>query len=109
MSQTIQDRRRHVVYVTKNTEYHCRDRECVGVRERSSGRWRRWHPALRTRLLGRLNTDAKVYRLPRTGFRLVFAGRQTVMTSKLEEHGRPHKESIYCYASLVATGEIQSA
>lgn len=102
-----QCRRQHVVYITRNTEYHCRNRECVGVRERSTGRWRRWHPALRTRLLGRFNPDAKVYRSPRAGHRLVFTGRQTVMTSKLELSRRPDKEAIYCYTSLIKSGECQ--
>ena len=101
------NRRHHTVYVTRNTEYHCRDRECVGVRERSSGRWRRWHPALRTKLVGRFNKDSVVYRLPRPGFRLVFSGRQTVMTSKLENSLRPDRESIFSYTSLLASGEIR--
>ena len=106
MPVPAKDRRHHVVYVTRNTEYHCRDRECVGVRERSSGRWRRWHPALRTRLLGRFNEDHKVYRSPRPGFRLVFTGRQTVMTSKLEIFERPDREAIFAYTSLVKSGVI---
>ncbi len=31
------DRRRHRVYVTKNTEYHFRDGFCVAVRDRRTG------------------------------------------------------------------------
>ena len=100
------NRRHHTVYVTRNTEYHCRDRECVGVRERSSGRWRRWHPALRTKLMGRFNDDSKVYRSPRAGFRLIFTGRQTVMTSKMVISHRPDREAIFSYTSLMASGEI---
>ena len=106
MSVQSKDRRHHVVYVTRNTEYHCRDRECVGVRQRDTGQWRRWHPALRTKLMGRFNEDAKVYRSPRPGYRLIFTGRQTVMTSKLEIFQRPEREAIYSYTSLMAAGEI---
>ena len=107
MPLPAKDRRHHVVYVTNNTEYHCRDRECVGVRERDSGRWRRGHPALRTNLVGRFNKDSMVYRSPRPGFRLVFSGKQTVMTSKLEASRRPDREAIFAYTSLIASGEIR--
>ena len=36
------DRRRHVVYLTRNSEYHCRLNECVAVRSRSDGRRAGW-------------------------------------------------------------------
>ena len=48
----VKERRQHVVYITKNSEYHCRRKECVAVRDRNTGRWRRWHAALRGQLLG---------------------------------------------------------
>ena len=45
MSQ-LNDRRKHVLYVTQNTEYHLRNDRCVGVRDlwtgdgaRTSCRW----------------------------------------------------------------------
>jgi hypothetical protein len=106
MSQPIRDRRRHVVYVTRNTEYHCRGRECVGVRERASGRWRRRHPALRGELLGGLGRDGPNLRRPREGLRLVINGQQTLMTSAVVATGRPDREAIFSYTSLAWSGEI---
>lgn len=100
------ERRRHVVYVTRNTEYHCRDRECVGVRDRGTGRWVREHPALRASMLGALHRS-EVRPCPVKGLRLLFAGaEQLVMTSRLLCAGRPEREDIFAYTSLCWSGEI---
>lgn len=40
------DRRRHRVFVTKNSEYHCRDGICVAVRDVTTGHFRDGHQAL---------------------------------------------------------------
>ena len=109
MVKNPRDRRCHWVYVTKNTEYHCRGRECVGVRDRESGAWQRWHPALRTRLLGSVVDKLTVSRQARLGYRLVFDGSQVILTSKLEWAGRPEKEVIWSYSSLCRAGEILAA
>jgi hypothetical protein len=45
-----QDRRRHRVYVTRNTEYHFRDGYCVAVRDRRTGDFLHGHLALRRRI-----------------------------------------------------------
>ncbi len=99
------ERRRHVSYRTRNTEYHCRDGECVGVRDLRTNQWRRWHPALRGKLMGILHTDSKTYQRPLPGFKLVFTGKQTVMTSKLDAIDRPPKVALLHYTSLCWKGE----
>jgi hypothetical protein len=43
------DRRRHRMFVTRNTEYHFRDGICVAVRDRRTGMWLAGHLALRRR------------------------------------------------------------
>ncbi len=102
------ERRRHVVYLTRNTEYHCRDRECVGVRDRASGRWSRDHPALRSAIVGALSADRRwYYREPDVGLRLVFDQRGfMVMTTRLRLVGRPDREAVAAYTSLCRAGEI---
>ena len=44
------ERRKHRLFVTQNTEYHLREETCVGVRDLWSGRWREDHPAVGRRL-----------------------------------------------------------
>lgn len=100
------ERRRHVVYVTRHTEYHCRGRECVGVRDRASGRWQRWHGILRSRLVGCMVDEPEVQRRVELGARLVFVGDGTYLTSKLERAGRPPKAVLWSYASLIKAGAI---
>ena len=51
MGQDASNRRRHRVFKTKHTEYHLRNDECVGVRDRGSGLWILDHAALRLRAL----------------------------------------------------------
>jgi len=106
MRKARRERRQHVVYITKNTEYHCRDQECVGVRDRTSGDWHRHHPALRGRLMGAVKRGTHAFHLPREGMRLVFNGSQMVMTTRLLLEGRPDRESIFRYTSLCRAGEI---
>jgi hypothetical protein len=102
------ERRRHVVYLTRNTEYHCRGRECVGVRDRRSGYWSREHPALRGAVVGGLEADRRRFAIePAVGLRLVFACEGgTVMTTRLRLVGRPDRESVFAYTSLCRAGEI---
>jgi hypothetical protein len=61
------DRRRHKMFVTKNTEYHFRDRVCVAVRDRRSGSWLPAHLALRRRLGGAVRFPANGYPVPAVG------------------------------------------
>lgn len=106
---TGKERRRHIMYVTRNTEYHCRDRECVGVRDRNTRRWQRWHPALRTRLLGTMAGENKVKRGADLGNKLIFSAgtkKKILVTSSLLGAGRPPLEAIDFYASLAWRGVI---
>ncbi len=97
------ERRRHRVYLTRNTEYHFRDGFCVAVRDRRTGEFLPGHLALHRRVQGALkffdnggiapNTGD-----PRPGESLYFAsdGRDLV-TSPLEGVERPDPEVVNGY------------
>lgn len=108
------ERRKHIVYITKNSEYHCRDRECVAVRDRESGRWLREHSAVRGMLVGVVTPQRRVLRRMKivVGMRLCFdAGLQdqTVMTSVVRTVRRPRKTVTSAYAYQRWSGEISAA
>jgi hypothetical protein len=97
------DRRRHRVYVTRNTEYHFRDGLCIAVRDRRTGQFMQGHSAL----AGRIDAGIKFFDNgsiapsagePRPGECLYFAsdGRDLV-TSPLEAVGRPPRETVSMY------------
>jgi hypothetical protein len=97
------ERRRHRVYVTRNTEYHFRDDLCVAVRDRRTGQFVRGHSALS----GRIDAGIKFFDNgciapspgePRAGECLYFAsdGRDLV-TSPLEAVERPARETLSVY------------
>jgi hypothetical protein len=97
------DRRRHRVYVTKNTEYHFRDGFCVAVRDRRTGDFLQGHLALRRRIHGGLKFFLNGAIIPnpgepQVGEALYFAsdGRDLV-TSPLEAVERPSKELTAAY------------
>jgi hypothetical protein len=97
------ERRRHRVYVTRNTEYHFRDGFCVAVRDRRSGDFLPGHLAIKRRLHGGLKffpNGAIVPNAgePRPGEALFFAadGRDLV-TSPLERVDRPAKVLVEAY------------
>ena len=48
------ERRRHRVYITRNTEYHIRDNRCVAVRDPRTGEWKSDHDALGKEIAGGL-------------------------------------------------------
>jgi hypothetical protein len=102
----LRERRQHVVYITRNSEYHCRSRECVGVRDRTTGVWRRDHPAVRARLIGAFHPQTRIRGKPDVGQRLVFSNREIVMTSKVLIAGRPDRSAVFSYTSLCRAGEI---
>jgi hypothetical protein len=102
---TGQDRRRHRVYVTRNTEYHFRDGFCVAVRDRRTGEFLHGHLALRRRVHGGLRFYLNGAIVPnpgepQVGEALYFAsdGRDLV-TSPLEAVERPSKELVEAYAA----------
>jgi len=103
MGYTGKDRRIHRVFVTRNTEYHVRGDECVGVRDRRSGEWLRAHLALRNRVSGALKFHATGGitpnpGAPKVGESLFFhsSGRDLV-TSAIVSVERPEREIVTSY------------
>jgi hypothetical protein len=97
------ERRRHTMYVTRNSEYHFRDGLCVAVRDRTSGEWLPGHVAINRTLSGSLKfypNGAIRPNLgsPRVGESLFFAtGGRDLVTSPLLEVGRPEKALVERY------------
>lgn len=100
------NRRRHRMFVTRNTEYHLRLDECVGVRDLQTGKWQRHHAALRLRAI----------RLPPMGHDHSWVGRRLqfwgsdkdVVTSPVLDVGRPEREVLPHYVSLERSGLINT-
>ncbi len=98
------ERRRHRLFVTRHTEYHLRLDECVGVRDRESGRWYRDHAALR---MHAVTMPERGEDSTWIGSRLKFFGNDTdVVTSPVVQIGRPDKGALEHYISLVTSGAI---
>ena len=53
------ERRRRCVFVTTNSEYHCRDGVCVAVRSRKTGAFQLWHAAIGKRVSAGLVLDER--------------------------------------------------
>src|SRR3954469_23580357 len=97
------ERRRHRVYVTRNTEYHFKDGFCVAVRDRRTGDFLPGHLAVQRRIHGGLKffpnggilpTRAE----PRAGEALYFAaGGRDLVTSPIEKIDRPAKAIVEAY------------
>lgn len=104
------ERRRHRVYVTKNTEYHFRDGFCVAVRDRRTGDFLPGHLAVKRRLHGGLRFFGNGAIVPNAGDpipgeALYFAadGRDLV-TSAVERVDRPAKAVVDAYPRLSSSG-----
>jgi hypothetical protein len=96
------DRRHHRVFFTMHTEYHLRDDECVGVRDRESGQWMGGHAALRLRALALPEVPESTHWI---GQRIQFWGRATdVLTSPVVAVGRPGLDEIPAYVSQARAG-----
>ncbi|MGD0528353.1 MAG: hypothetical protein ABSE49_24670 [Polyangiaceae bacterium] len=97
------ERRRHRVYLTKNTEYHFRDGFCVAVRDRRTGDFLHGHLALRRRVHGgiKFSRDGGIAPNagePRPGESLYFASEgRDLVTSALESVERPPREVVSAY------------
>ena len=97
------ERRRHRVYVTRNTEYHFRDGFCVAVRDRRTGEFLHGHLALRRRVHGgiKFSRDGGIAPNagePRAGESLYFASEgRDLVTSALESVERPAREVVVAY------------
>ncbi len=107
MTYTGVERRRHKVYVTRNTEYHLRDGICVAVRDRRSARFWDAHIALSLTLAGTVKRDAhgtdSSEKEPKPGDSLLFLqplsdGRaRPITTSTIEQIDRPSKQIVENY------------
>jgi hypothetical protein len=99
------DRRRHRVFMTRNTEYHFRDGFCVAVRDRRTGEWLPGHLALRRQLFGSIRFFMNGALLPnpgepKVGEALFFAsGGRDLITSALVSVERPAKDIVQDYPS----------
>jgi hypothetical protein len=97
------DRRRHRVYVTRNTEYHFRDGFCVAVRDRRTGDFLQSHLALRRRVHGgiRFYLNGGIQPNlgePQPGEALYFeSGGHDLVTSPLISVERPSREVVEAY------------
>jgi len=107
------ERRRHRVFVTRNTEYHFRDGFCIAVRDRRTGDFLEGHLALHRRVNGGLRFFANGGISPNSGVplpgeSLYFAGEgadpngeaarsRELVTSPLEAVERPPRELVDAY------------
>lgn len=103
------DRRRHRMFVTRNSEYHCRDGRCVAVRDRHTGEFIRGHHAIGKKVSAgiRFNDDGGIAQVspPESlieGEQLCFSSRVDeqefdVVTSPLLKIDRPPKEVVALY------------
>jgi hypothetical protein len=102
------DRRRHRVYVTRNTEYHCRDGICVAVRDVATGAFVSGHAALRRVAGGVLRIDLNgavgaitPIETASVGMRLYFSfdadDRKALVTSSIQDVRRPARHVLALY------------
>jgi hypothetical protein len=107
------DRRRHRVYVTRNTEYHLRDGVCVAVRDRRSRAFRAAHIALNLRMEGGVRiypSGAMIPNVvaPEAGDAIFFVRQdpdgelKQIVTSRVERVDRPAKNIVALYPAVVA-------
>jgi hypothetical protein len=105
---TGSERRKHRVYVTRNTEYHMRDGVCVAVRDRKSRAFRAAHIALHLRVEGAVRVYPNGAMIPNVstpgeGDALFFTrldddgDLRQIVTSKIERIDRPAKTIVALY------------
>lgn len=104
------ERRRHRVYVTRNTEYHLRDNVCVAVRDRRSRAFRPAHVALNLKIEGGVKIFANGAMIPNiarpdVGDAIFFnhvssdGQEKQIVTSRIERIDRPSKRDVMLYPS----------
>jgi hypothetical protein len=107
------ERRRHRVYVTRNTEYHLRDGICVAVRDRRSRAFRGAHIALNLKLEGGVRIYPNGAMIPNVvspneGDALFFTREDAygverqIVTSRIERVERPVKSIVALYPAASA-------
>jgi len=105
------ERRRHRIIVTRNTEYHLKDDLVVAVRDRGSKRWCEGHIALALKVEGGVrfyDNGAVVPSLepPSPGDAMYFTYKndsghsRQLITSKIEAVERTPKRDVLAYATL---------
>jgi hypothetical protein len=98
---TGSERRENRLFVTQNTEYHLRGRDCVAVRDLWSGRWLDKHPALGKRLYGAVMPTTRGLEPltePKSGCLLWFEnGENDILTSRIAAISRPLKTAVRHY------------
>ena len=92
-------RRHYHVFMTRNTEYHCRNGVCVAVRDRKTGEWVTDHQALDLPVISGLHFDEQAgvqFRPPEIGDPLVFYTNKArrLMTSPIESIARPDDDDL---------------
>jgi hypothetical protein len=75
------ERRRNQVLVTRNSEYHCRDGACVGVRDRRTRDFVLGHPALGKRMAGVMRFSREGGIAEASPPESIFAGEQICFSS----------------------------
>ena len=80
------ERRRNQVLVTYNSEYHCRDGACVGVRDRRTQDFVLNHPALGKRMAGGMRFSSEGGIEEATAPESIFAGEQLCFSSVSYTH-----------------------
>jgi hypothetical protein len=103
------ERRHNRVFVTRNTEYYCRDAICMAVRDRKTGEWIRNHPAINAPVASGLYVDKDSLphlRTPDLGKPLIFYTKASrkVITTPVQGIGRPEKDVVMAYPPLAAAG-----
>jgi hypothetical protein len=99
------ERRKHRMYVTRNTEYHFRDGVCVAVRDRRSNAWLMHHLALMRKLAGAVRFHPNGTALPKrdepsVGEAMYFGGDgNELVTSLLASIERPDRDLVAQYPS----------
>ena len=103
------ERRRHRVFVTHHSEYHCRDGVCVAVRDRRRGVFVQGHSAIGRHITGsvRFNDNGGIAAAhdpiaPQVGEQLCFSSDElddpgNILTSELDDIVRPPKETVDGY------------
>ncbi|MDB4992591.1 MAG: hypothetical protein JWM74_23 [Myxococcaceae bacterium] len=101
------DRRRHRVFITKNSEYHCRDGICVAVRDVHTGAFQPEHAAVGKKmsssiLFSKEGGIAAISKPGEThvGEQLCFSSGQLdheIITSAVKAIERPPKEIVSRY------------
>lgn len=101
------ERRRHKVFITRNTEYHVRDDVCVAVRDVRSKRWQVGHVAVQRKVEGAVRLFANGAVIPnldepKLGDAIYFSDGEDrqIVTSRVVSIGRPQKAVVLSYPSL---------